>query len=91
MGSLHYVVEDLSQDLLVTIWERLDRYEGRGPFDSWIYGFCFRGYLARLRRRRPVPLEQEVETPEETLTDSERLELLLEERIGGLSALFGPG
>ena len=33
-------VEDLTQDVLATVWRRLPDYDGRTPFEMWVFGFC---------------------------------------------------
>lgn len=62
-------LEDLSQDVLVIIWRKLDRFEGTGTLESWIYRICFYEYLNQVTRRRPKPLDDVVEPA----ADSERV------------------
>jgi len=41
--------DDLAQDAFVTAWRKLDRFEGRSSFRSWVSGIGFR--IARDARR----------------------------------------
>ncbi len=55
-------LEDLVQDTLLSIWQRLDRYQARATVETWAYGFCslcFRSHLRkyRLRRSRSVSID----------------------------------
>jgi RNA polymerase sigma-70 factor (ECF subfamily) len=33
-------LEDLAQDVFTTVWRRLADFDGRGPIEVWIFGFC---------------------------------------------------
>jgi len=57
-------LEDLVQETLVKIWQRLDSYAGRASLQTWAYGFCHFGLTGHLRslRRRPRNVEL-VDTP----------------------------
>ena len=64
MGSPldHGDLEDLTQDTLITIWNKLESFEGRAALTTWAYRFCFLGLLdrrrrARLRKQRTTSLE----------------------------------
>ena len=55
-------LEDLTQDTLVTIWEKLSTFEGRAALSTWAYRYCFLGMLDRRRtvrksRQRHVTLD----------------------------------
>lgn len=83
-------LEDAIQDTLFALWQKLDRYEGRGPLEGWAYRFSYLQILSRIRKldRRPrlfedLP-EHVLEPAERPLADAfrfERLYLLLE-RVG---------
>jgi RNA polymerase sigma-70 factor (ECF subfamily) len=57
-------IDDLVQDVLVTVLERLASFEGRSSFEAWVDGVSLRVILGRMRKlraneRRFAPLEQE--------------------------------
>ncbi len=57
-------VADLSQDVIVLAWRKLDTFEGRASLESWIHRFVFfeiRNVLRRRDRRREV-LSDQLET-----------------------------
>ena len=49
-------LEDLSQEVMIAVWRKLDTYEGRSPLEGWVYRFTHLEMLYRLRRldRRPT-------------------------------------
>lgn len=53
---------DATQEALVTIVTRLDRFDGRSRFSTWVYRVATNACLDELRRRgrRPVPTEDAV-------------------------------
>ena len=60
-------IEDLSQDIVVLAWQRLDRFQGQVPFDSWICKFCEFTLRNRLRRDRIRKTSALDKVPEEAL------------------------
>jgi RNA polymerase sigma-70 factor (ECF subfamily) len=56
---------DATQEALITVVRRLDRYDGRARFTTWLYRVATNACLDELRRRsrRPRPV------PDEELTD----------------------
>src|SRR6266540_4889905 len=57
LGSLHDA-EDLVQETLLRAWKRLDSYEGRASFRSWLYKIATNACLDVLdqqRSRRLLP------------------------------------
>ncbi len=42
-------LEDVSQDILLAVWRKLDQYTGQGNLESWVYRFCFLELMARIR------------------------------------------
>lgn len=57
---------DLTQDAFIRGWERLDKFQGRSAFSTWLYRIAVRlAYDAMERERRNVPagLDREVEDP----------------------------
>lgn len=43
---------DLSQDVLVLIWEKLRTFQGRSTLETWVYGFCTLESMNRFRRSK---------------------------------------
>lgn len=69
-------IEDLSQDVVVHVLEKLEAYQGLSPFDAWLYRFCSLQLRNRVRRevfRRRVVVEAEVE-PAEQLDPTDQLD-----------------
>jgi len=59
LGSLHDA-EDLVQETLLRAWRRLDTYEGRASFRSWLYKIATNAcldFLDQRRSRRLLPID----------------------------------
>lgn len=56
---------DATQEALITITRKLDRFDGRSRFSTWAYRVAVRAALDELRRRsrRPVPRIEGLEPP----------------------------
>lgn len=52
---------DLSQEVLVAVWEKLPTYLGQGALESWVYPFCTQKYLNSVRARQRRPLHADLE------------------------------
>lgn len=54
---------DLEQETLTTLWPRMRDYTGEAALETWVYGFCFNGFMngaRKARRHRQVgPLEEQ--------------------------------
>lgn len=48
------IVEEVVQDLFVTVWRSPDSYRGSGDVAAWLWGIGIRKLLHRLRPRRPL-------------------------------------
>ncbi|MBX3217363.1 MAG: sigma-70 family RNA polymerase sigma factor [Labilithrix sp.] len=61
-------VEDVAQDVFVTVHRKLDTYDPSRPLRVWLFGFCLRAAAAhrRLARHR---LQVQEETAPETAAD----------------------
>ncbi len=60
LGSLHDA-EDLVQETLLRAWKRLDSYEGRASFRSWLYKIATNAcldFLDQQKSRRLLPFEK---------------------------------
>jgi RNA polymerase sigma-70 factor (ECF subfamily) len=55
---------DAAQEALITVVRRLDRFDGRARFTTWLHRVVTNACLDELRRRgrRPTPVEDEVLT-----------------------------
>jgi RNA polymerase sigma-70 factor, ECF subfamily len=78
-------LEDISQDVLVRVWQKLDAYRGHVALEFWVHRFCFLEYQNKLRGvRRGVP--QGGASPD-SLLDAARSEAeALDEEMGELEA-----
>lgn len=45
-------VNELSQEVLITVWSRLGTYAGDAPLEGWVHAFVARFYLRALHRGR---------------------------------------
>ena len=65
------VVEDLTEDIFVKVYEKLDRYVERGlPFTAWLYRIAHNhlvDYLRTLPRLSTHSLDEVAEMPEPRL------------------------
>lgn len=46
-----HALDDLAQDVFVVIWRKLDRYDGRRPFEAWAYRICLYELMNGVRRQ----------------------------------------
>ncbi len=77
-------LDDVVQNVLLSLWRKLAGYDGRVPLLHWAYGFGvveIRRTLERRgrRREREMPHEAATETAPDSLHDPERLGRLLAE------------
>lgn len=53
-------LDDVAQDVLLALWGKLDRYDGRAPLRHWAYGFGvveIRRAIERRARQREQPID----------------------------------
>jgi RNA polymerase sigma-70 factor (ECF subfamily) len=43
---------DLTQDVLMVLWSKLETFQGRSKIESWAYRFCFLELMNRLRHTK---------------------------------------
>jgi RNA polymerase sigma-70 factor (ECF subfamily) len=55
-------LEDLAQDSLVRVWQKLDTYRGHVGLEFWVHRFCFLEFQNRLRGRGRFPSMTSVPT-----------------------------
>jgi len=79
-------VEDLAQDVVMYVLQKLAAYQGTTPFDAWLYRFCVNQLRNRVRRevfRRGVVTNQPVEASHqrdlESMLDGETVWSYVEE------------
>ena len=63
---------DATQEALIAIATRLDRFDGRSKFTTWLHRVATNACLDELRRRRrrPVPVEEVLPRVEATSADA---------------------
>jgi len=49
-------VEDAAQDTFLRVWEKLDSYRERAPFEHWLTRVCLNCCYARLRKQSTDPM-----------------------------------
>lgn len=82
-------LEDLAQDVLVTLWRRLETFRGMASLETWTYRFCFFELSNKLQFRRGKPQQYQVEPedaiaePRDDLAEFEALYRALERLDGG--------
>ena len=47
-------VEDVAQDVFLTVWRKLATYRAKAPFEHWITRVCLNRCYERLRKHKPV-------------------------------------
>lgn len=66
-------IEDLAQDVVLFVLQKLEAYKGLSPFDAWLYRFCSLQLRNRVRRetfrRRVVTSEDAEPTVQRDPTD----------------------
>jgi RNA polymerase sigma-70 factor (ECF subfamily) len=66
--------EDVSQDAFLRAFHRLSSFKGDAPFRYWLLQIAHNAAIDAATRRRPVPVDPELEQPDEHgIPDSERL------------------
>ena len=57
--------EELTQDVFVRVWERLDRYRGESAFSTWLYRVAVNLTLMALRQEKRRSLRLDFSAPVE--------------------------
>ena len=70
----HGAAEELSNDVLLTLWKSADRFRGESKVSTWIFGIAYRQALAHLRKRKfkLVPFVEEDAAVDESGAQFER-------------------
>lgn len=79
---------DLAQDVVVTLWKRLESYTGQAALETWIYGFCYHEFMNAMRKRQRRGETTGVEEPGSARDQPPRA-LEYESLYRGLLALDG--
>lgn len=45
-------LNDLTQDTLARLWPRMENYTGQAALETWVYGYCFNGFMNAVRKGR---------------------------------------
>lgn len=69
-------LDDLAQETLVAIWQKLDEFRGASSLESWVYRFCVHKHLALVRNRGR---RAGIETVDGALVDGARAPFTLTE------------
>jgi RNA polymerase sigma-70 factor, ECF subfamily len=84
--------EDVSQDAFLRAFHRLARFRADASFRAWLLQIAHNAAIDHISRRRPEPVEEVAEDPEQTVArlPAERLEsrermARLERKLRGLS------
>jgi RNA polymerase sigma-70 factor (ECF subfamily) len=48
-------VEDLAQDTLVRVWQKIATFQGQTTLAAWLFRFCYLEYQNRIRTRSRAP------------------------------------
>lgn len=70
--------QDAVQEAFVKAWTKLPGFDGRAAFSTWLHRVVVNQCMSTLRRRRPVPVPDDVERPAPV-----RTEQVVEERARG--------
>jgi len=56
-GSLlsRHDLDDLAQDVVIRVWNKLEHFHGRGSLDSWMYRFALLEFMNELRKKSRAP------------------------------------
>ena len=68
---------DATQDTFVTVFRKLDRFDGRSAFSTWLYRVAVNTCYDRIRaerRRATVPLPEHLEPEGSTSTSLQRVQ-----------------
>ncbi len=87
-------LEELARNVVVSVWQRLDSFEGHARLETWIYRFCEFTISNAIRKRAPVTLSIDTDREPEGAEDqgdtlaSEDAARVREavDRLGGMEA-----
>jgi RNA polymerase sigma-70 factor (ECF subfamily) len=86
------LVEEVFNDTMMVVWERLDSFNGASKLSTWIFAIAYRKAMKALRRRDEPVEDNDAEThvspdagPEDQ-AGQQRVQTVLLQRMGELSA-----
>jgi RNA polymerase sigma factor (sigma-70 family) len=94
MNFLHRppLVEEVLNDTMMVVWDRIDSYKGASKLSTWIFGIAYRKAMKALRRQDDPVEDRDAEArispdagPEEQI-DEQRVQQVLLDAMGQLSA-----
>lgn len=69
------IASDLQQEIFISIWKHLDRFEGRSSYKTWIYKITVNSCLQYVRKQQNKSTYSmasiELETPEDTTNEQD--------------------
>jgi RNA polymerase sigma-70 factor (ECF subfamily) len=93
-----HLAEDLTQEVFIKVWQRLDRFRGESRFSTWLYRVASNVVLDAMRRKQPImavagdtdvpdtapqpALQRELEQQLTRLPERARVVLLLHDMVG---------
>ena len=69
------IVEDLTQETFIALWQGISSFRGRSRFKTWVFGIAYRQFL----RHKDKRVVETVELVESDLSDPSDLSELVEE------------
>lgn len=72
--------EEVLQDVFTTLYHKLEGFEGKSAFSSWLYRIVVNASFMKLRKRRQTPTLSLEEVPQANQQNALDKELLLAER-----------
>lgn len=85
LGGDHPLADDLAQDVFVTAWRKLDRFDGRGTFRGWLCRIAYTTFLQDRRASGARARREEASLPPPDLTGGPEGALDLERALATLS------
>ena len=81
LGISERDIEDVCQDVFVTVHRKLDSFQGRSSLKTWLYGICLRT-ASDHRRRAYVRREQPVSEPPARTADATQFDEVARRELG---------
>jgi len=58
------VVDEVFDDVMMVVWDRIKDFEGRSKFSTWVFGIAYRRALKERVKPREVALPEQMEEPD---------------------------
>ncbi|NPD90936.1 RNA polymerase sigma factor [Xylanibacter muris] len=72
-------INDLFQEVLINIWNGLNRFEGKSDIRTWIYRIALNTCISierKNKRRKTIPLDMDINLYEDTDSDTRQVKML---------------